>query len=387
MPPNDVSPDFLWELFSDLRRRKFPLGISDYHDLRTALWLGFGWSSHEELVELCCTLWAKSTRDADTIRALFVEFAAPEWSLRELEASPQASKPTEPDAAPPATAPDQPPPASPSVAVEKTSGLPPISLTGVDLPSSHLTLVPRFPLTYREVAQIWRRIRQPARFGPRTEIDLDATFRRATRTGVFVEPVLIAPRRNTSRLLLLVDCLGSMAPFRSYVHEIVAAIMSANGFGRVGLFYFHDTPAEGATMPPGYTPQGLQPALDPILDTIAPLTGGRLYQDEQLTQPAALEAVYETYAAGADVAILSDGGAARGGYDYQRLLDTIAALKTLRAFTRRIVWLNPLPAPAWANSTAAAIARHTPMFPLDAASLQKAVAGLKAEHLPVEKGL
>ena len=186
MPPNDVSPDFLWKLFRDLRRRKFPLGISDYHDLRTALRLGFGWSSHEELVELCCTLWAKSTRDADTIRALFVQFAVPEWRLKEPEESPQEIKVTEPEATPLATTPSQPTTASPSVSVEKTSGLPPISLTNVDLPSSHLTLVPRFPLTYREVTQIWRRIRKPARFGPRTEIDLNATFLRATRTGPII---------------------------------------------------------------------------------------------------------------------------------------------------------------------------------------------------------
>lgn len=79
-------PDFLWKLFRDLRSRKFPLGIDDFEDLRTALQLGFGWSSHQELIELCCTLWAKSSRDVEIIRALSEQYKSEEWVLTEVNA-------------------------------------------------------------------------------------------------------------------------------------------------------------------------------------------------------------------------------------------------------------------------------------------------------------
>ena len=395
MPPEAAGPLFLWRLFSDLRRRKFPLGISDYDDLRTALRLGFGWSSQEELVELCCTLWAKSPRDAEIIRALFTQFEAPEWQLAAPEAAPTSmSPPSMPPDTPPTPAPTTPPttpdvdqPSPAPVTVEKKSGLPPISLADVQLPASHLTFVPRFPLTYREAAQAWRRVRTPARFGPRTEIDLDATLARASRTGVPAGPVLVPPRRNTSRLLLLIDSMGSMTPFRSFTREIAQAILSAGAAGRAGQFYFHDTPAEGSLTLSGFTLDGLYPRLDALLTEIAPLATGYLYEDEELTRPRRIADVYETCAAGANVVILSDGGAARHSYDFQRLLDTVASLKYLRAFSRRIVWLNPLPEAAWARTTAEQIARHVPMFPLDAESLGRAVAALKAEHFELERGL
>lgn len=392
MPPEAAGPLFLWRLFSDLRRRKFPLGISDYDDLRTAMRLGFGWSSHEELVELCCTLWAKSPRDAEIIHALFTQFDAPEWQLAGPAAAPTPTPPSLSADTPPPTTPtapgvDQPSPASAAVTVEKKSGLPPISLADVQLPASHLTFVPRFPLTYREAAQAWRRVRTPARFGPRTEIDLDATLARASRTGVPAGPVLVPPRRNTSRLLLLSDSMGSMTPFRSFTREIAQAIVSAGAAGRAGHFYFHDTPAEGSLIPPGFTLDGLYPRLDALLAEIAPLATGYLYEDEGLTRPRRIADIYETCAAGANVVIISDGGAARHSYDFQRLLDTVASLKYLRTFSRRIVWLNPLPEAAWARTTAEQIARHVPMFPLDAESLGRAVAALKAEHFELERGL
>ena len=62
-------------------------------------------------------------------------------------------------------------------------------------------------MSYREVAQAWRRVRKPSRFGPRTEIDIRATINQAAQTGLLAGPVLVSPRRNMSRLLLLDEAL------------------------------------------------------------------------------------------------------------------------------------------------------------------------------------
>ena len=85
--------------------------------------------------------------------------------------------------------------------------------------------------------------------------------------------------------------------------------------------------------------------------------------------------------------ILSDGGAARGRYDLLRLLDTVAFLKGAQEWSYRLVWLNPLPPTAWTGSTAAEIARHIPMFPMDRDGMYRAVNVLRGQPFPVEKPL
>src|SRR5262245_36815715 len=71
----------LWELFSQLRRRRFPLGPGDYEALRNALRLGFGWPSREELCGLCSALWAKSRRERELVTTLFAQLDWPGWRL------------------------------------------------------------------------------------------------------------------------------------------------------------------------------------------------------------------------------------------------------------------------------------------------------------------
>jgi hypothetical protein len=129
------------------------------------------------------------------------------------------------------------------------------------------------------------------------------------------------------------------------------------------------------------------PALDPILPEIKPLRAGYLYDadDPELLIPLPLEEILKTSATGASVVILSDAGAARNRYDLLRLLDTVAFLKALRNCTRRVVWLNPLPVSYWQRSTAAQIARHVPMFPLDRAGMHQAVNVLRGQPYPIEK--
>src|SRR5438874_743648 len=73
--------DRLWTLFDQLRRRRFPLGPDDYRDLWRALDAGFGWGSPRALRTLCCTLWAKSSRDREVVTALFDQLEWPDWRL------------------------------------------------------------------------------------------------------------------------------------------------------------------------------------------------------------------------------------------------------------------------------------------------------------------
>ena len=278
------APDFLWTLFAQLRRRHFPLSPEDYEALRRALQAGFGWSSQEALCALCCALWSKSKQEQEIVEALFHRLEVPSWTLPETQGQRRASAVfSEETSRPEALATDS------SLVIESHGELPPISLNGEHISESPFVFVPQFPLTYREVAQAWRRLRQPVRAGPLTELDVDASVARRCRSGVVSDVVMISRRRNTARLLLLIDRQGSMTPFHRFVQEVCTAIQKSGNLERVALYYFHDVPAEGAdeTVLALLSDQ-LFPILDSVLHEVTPLAVGDLYRTPELLEPESL---------------------------------------------------------------------------------------------------
>lgn len=381
-------PPFLWQLFQRLRRRGFAIGPAEYEALRDALRAGFGWTSRQALLDLCNSLWAKSRREQETLSALFEQLAPDpddwEYSLEAADDLPVSAEPSSTSEQPDLTA------KAPEETVPKTQsqgGLPPISLADVQVSERPFVFVPQFPLTYREVAQTWRRLRRPVRTGAPTELDIEGTIARRSQLGVATTVVLQPRRRNMARLLLLVDRQGSMDPFHQFCDEVCTAIQQAGRLEETAIYYFHNVPAEGADdrILTSLTGQ-LFPSLDPILPQIQPLTEGYVYTDSTLLSPEFLPDVLQAHA-GAAVVLISDAGAARSRYRVSRLLDTIAFIKALRTQTFHYVWLNPLPRRYWLNSTATQIARHLPMFTLDREGIQRAVDVLRGQQLIIEKPL
>ena len=388
---------FLWTLFQQLRRRGFTLGPEEYEAVRSALRAGFGWSSRRELREVCSALWAKSREERAVVAALFDQHVTSDWRLDvDTAGSPAVeAEPVPVTAEGPVPERDElalvPPEREPEGLVPGTAsmgGLPPLTLSELPvLPYQHVFL-PQYPVSFRAVAQAWRRLRWPVREGPATELDVDATVQRRSDLGVVSPPVLRPRRRNRAKLLLLVDRQGSMTPFHSYVDEVCRAIRQAGRLRQVGVFYFHDTPLEGADASILEQLQGqLFPSLDPVLADVPSLIQGTLMIDSDLMMPALAHEVISEHGRGAAVVIFSDGGAARGRFDLLRLLDTVAFLKGAREWSYRLVWLNPLPPTAWSGSTAAEIARHIPMFSMDRDGMYRAVNVLRGQPFQVEKPL
>jgi len=386
-------PEFITELIKALRRRRFALGVDDIQALRQALRAGFGWSP-DSLRRVCCALWATSSQEQETLTALFEEVLQEmeiTWYLPLRNTSATAAPADDPTARSEPETKELPLRLRMKFergADQSTQGLPPIKWDGVVFPARAFTFVPQFPLVYREIVQAWRRLRRPVREGAKTELDLDATVRLRSQAGVPTPVVLVPPRRNRSRLLLLVDRDGSMTPFQQFVDEVCRAIQQAGRLEQVLICYFHDAPLEGAdeaALEP--IAKHLFPPLDAVLAQIAPLQHGNLYRDPAMLHPLSITELLHNEARGADVAIISDGGAARKRYDLLRLLDTIAFLKALRPITHRIVWINPMPERYWRhkNNTAGQIARHVPMFPLDRYGLHQAVDVLHGRPFSVER--
>jgi uncharacterized protein len=391
--------DLLWNFFQKLRVRRFELGIDDYMALHRSLQAGFGWSSRQVFLELCISLWAKSRSEQETLSALFEQLMPSEeqWIYvipqdQEQQSGEQSWTRGETinrfNSTPKESAENT---SGGEVSVSETrgflpqtevkSGLPPISIQGVKVAEQPFLFVPQLPVTYREVAQTWRRLKRPIRLGAPTELDLAATLERRCRLGVGM-PVVLRPRqRNVSRLLLLVDRQGSMTPFDALCTEVCEAIQKAGRLGETAIYYFHNVPAAGADDRILKNLNGqLFPVLDSILPQIPPLLGGYLYTDRSLLEYRPLQQVLEDYGRDAFIMIVSDGGAARQSYRISRLLDTIAFMKGLRTYSSNYVWLNPLPRNYWQNTTAGQIARHVPMFAMNREEMETAVNVLRGQQ-------
>ena len=141
-----------------------------------------------------------------------------------------------------------------------------------------------------------------------------------------------------------------MVPFRSVVGHLLDSARGG-GFARIGIYYFHDIPEEV------------------------------VFCEPWLGDPVPLEAACEPYR-GAGLLIVSDGGAARGNRDAERVEKTVAAIEALRRFSPHLAWLNPMPPSRWTRSSAGSIQvmGRIPMFPLDRAGLDRAVDVLRGRR-------
>ncbi len=399
-------PVFLHRLVTQLRRRGLMLGIDDIVALRQALAGGIGWSSEGSLVNVCVALWAKSPAEAEIIRASFTRVEAPIWTAPEADgpSSRIAAVADRPDAGGPAETGSR--PMAGTEATNTPTG--PQAITSAENPAlvTHqihavlamppasgrhdATLVtdPQYPLTARQIAQAWRGLRRPRRSGPATEFDVGETLNRYAVTGFATPPVLVPCRRNTARLLLLIDRQGSMTPFHDYVDHFLRAVRSSARLDAITIAYFHNTA--------GYSPgrqlistmdEPFDPSVDPILSGITALAEGRLYDDEALTEPRWLSSVLRSLDAGTGVVVISDAGAARGRLITERLVDTIALVKAAKTEGRMLAWLNPIPSPAWHGTTAGQLARHVPMYGLNREGMYRAVDVLRGRPVGLERPL
>ncbi|MEH1826584.1 MAG: hypothetical protein V7L22_14650 [Nostoc sp.] len=201
-----------------------------------------------------------------------------------------------------------------------------------------------FPVTERQMKQIWRYLRCPVREGQRTELDIETTVKQIGHQGLLLEPVLLPRRVNRAELLLLIDQDGSMIPFHEMSYRLATTSWRGGRLGKSGIYYFHNCPIE------------------------------HLYHDRNY-QEAELVSDIITHSSSNRTAILiySDAGAARGSYSEERYELTKKFLAHLKQKVRYIAWLNPMPKKRWLGTTSGEIARLVPMFEGNRRGLQDAV--------------
>jgi inactive STAND len=201
-----------------------------------------------------------------------------------------------------------------------------------------------FPVTNRQMKQIWRYLRRPLREGAPTELDVEATVNQIGCQGLLLELVLVPCRTNRAELLLLIDQDGSMVPFHALSHRLVETALRGGCIGKASIYYFHNCPTE------------------------------YLYHDPNHQQAELVKDIVTNVCSHqTSVLIFSDAGAARNGYSRERYELTREFLVQLKQRVRYIAWLNPMPSSRWLNTTASEIACLLPMFEISRRGMQDAI--------------
>ena len=206
------------------------------------------------------------------------------------------------------------------------------------------------PLNQRQMEQTWRLLFQADAQGRQRyqQIDLLATIRKMAQEHRFWhEPVFTREKNATTELILLVDHLGSMAPFEAHIRQLCTTL-KGNASRKVSIYWFRNCP-------------------DRVLFTNANHTEAET-KDQFKRKLSARK--------NSKILIFSDAGAAKGRFNENRLDATLDFLADLKS-AGKIAWLNPMPLNRRSNTTAEYIAFHVPMFSFDRHGFLQAVNHLR----------
>lgn len=75
---------------------------------------------------------------------------------------------------------------------------------------------------------------------PKTELDIDGTIDKTCNNGGYLQIVLDKPRRNTVKLLLLMDSGGTMIPYTNLLNDLFHSVNKSNHFKDIKTYFFHN---------------------------------------------------------------------------------------------------------------------------------------------------
>ena len=362
--PIELSLPF-YELFTQLRKAGFPLGICDYNLLIEALQTDIYPLEPESLKQLLKTIWVKTSSQKQQFDAIFQD-------IFPQSASPvKSSEPSKPDTPnfpaehrQPTPTPSPTPrhstekyfffPASPqsavSTSVDENSEV--VKAVRTSRQQDWVAFKPTgkpddyLPVTGQQMIQGWYNLKRSIRTGTRLEFDVAATIEKIKRQGKLVLPVQKPRRLKYSSLLLLIDQKGSMQPFHLLSRQLVATAQQTGCLAFQSCYYFNNYP------------------------------NGELYCDPQFNTEIPVEQVLARLSSQHTVVLIfSDAGAARRDYIPRRIRETESFLKCFKQQVKTIVWLNPIPELSWQETTAAEIAKFETlkMFTADSGGFQQAI--------------
>ncbi|MBU2469199.1 MAG: VWA domain-containing protein [Proteobacteria bacterium] len=214
-------------------------------------------------------------------------------------------------------------------------------------------------LDVRQVKLALKKLRRFAKEGPEDQLDIEATIDKTCKEGGEIELVFTRERKNTVRVLLLMDSGGSMNPYARLVDRLFSAAHQMSHFRDLKAYYFHNCI--------------YQDVYKDIYNSEDVPTGSLI---RNLGGDYKVIIVGDAFMSPSE--LVSVGGAI--DYYYHNEIAGLDWLQRIADHFRYCVWLNPMPQRAWMHPTISTVAKVFPMFPLTLDGLDEAVRALMVRH-------
>ncbi|MDA0978435.1 MAG: VWA domain-containing protein [Proteobacteria bacterium] len=196
-----------------------------------------------------------------------------------------------------------------------------------------------------------RRLRKLARQGAEDEFDIDTTISKTAKNGGLLDIIMRPERRNTVKVLLLLDNGGSMDAHVKVCEELFSAARSE--FKHLETYYFHNFIYDGLW-------KEHKRRMSERIDTFDILH--KYTQDYRVIFVGdATMAPYEITHAGGSVEHWNEEA---GAIWMQRMMDTF----------EKVIWINPTPRDTWEYSTSVSLIQKLvddQMYPLTIAGIEE----------------
>ena len=196
-----------------------------------------------------------------------------------------------------------------------------------------------------------RRLRKLARLGAEDEFDIDDTISKTAKNGGLLDIIMRPERRNTVKVLLLLDNGGSMDAHVKVCEELFSAARSE--FKHLEVYYFHNFIYDGVWKEHN---RRMNQRFD-TFDILHKYT----HDYKVIFVGDATMAPYEITHAGGSVEHWNEEA---GAIWMQRLLDTFD----------KVIWINPTPQDTWEYSTSVSLIQklvEDQMYPLTIAGIEE----------------
>ncbi|MCB6992462.1 VWA domain-containing protein [bacterium 210820-DFI.6.37] len=104
-----------------------------------------------------------------------------------------------------------------------------------DFRQDNILDIRQFQMAFRKLRQYSSRVE-----GEKTELDIDQTIDKTCENAGLLQIVYDKPRKNTVKILLLIDSDGSMLPYSRLCNQLFQALRKSNHFKDLQVYYFHN---------------------------------------------------------------------------------------------------------------------------------------------------
>jgi uncharacterized protein len=331
-----IEPLPFLDLFEDLRRVGMQLTLDHYDLLQQALLRGYG-ASWSDLQRVCRILWVKPSENYDgkTFDRVFRQYQQ-DCQTAIVEASPKnqdrgtevidssANLRNRAEVLPEVPIRLMPERYQPSD-FQGPIGIQTPTATG-KLSGEKWQFTPiALPLSIAQAQRAWRTLRRVNHHAVADEIDLERTVEVVSRTGFLAEVVLKSFAQQRSELIVLVDEKAGMLPYFPALQPLFQAI-EGGWISPARLYRFT-----------GYPTRFLHNWAEP---------------NELISIDGLLARLHRTRSI---VMVISDGGAASGAINPDRVRGTTEFLDRWRSCVAQILWVNPVPESRWMGTPAGEI--------------------------------